>query len=333
MGQYNMIRRLSYFMILNGLVIFLLAAQTDTASTTWFIDRTDSIGGCSAAALRKLPMIIETAYGKAGLFSCYDSTALLVNCNPIGSDTAFTVEVYFRPDTTILAGANNEQRFLHIRNLADDNRRILMEIRQLSSKRWLLDTYIKSQSNNLTLVDSSKSHSSGEWHHVALTYKNGTMRQFVDGAELLSGPVTYLPIDINGKTSIGARQDPRSWFDGAIRMVKVTKAALTPDKFTIPVGTEVDTKENVPFNIRLRQNYPNPFNPSTNFIYELKKEAPVTIKVFNMLGKEVATLVNEIKPAGTYETVWDASNLSSGVYFCRMRSGLYVSAKKMILTK
>jgi hypothetical protein len=328
-----MMRRCIILGILNGLFVFFLFSQTDTSSTTWFLDRTDSIGGCTATALRKLPRIVETAYGKAALFSCYDSTALLVNCNPIGSDTAFTVEVYFRPDSTVLAGLNNEQRFLHIRNLLNDNRRILLEIRQLQSQRWLLDTYIKSESSNLTLVDSSKSHSSGEWHHVALTYSGRIMRQFVDGVEQLSGTVTYLPIDTNGKTSIGARQDPRSWFNGAIRMVKITKCALTPDNFTIPMATRVESEIHVPIEFQLTQNYPNPFNPHTSVIYELKKETFVSIKIFNILGAEVASLVNDTKPAGTYEIKWNASTFSSGVYFCKMQSGLSSSTKKMILVK
>jgi hypothetical protein len=234
-----MMRRFIFSIILNGLVVCSLAAQVDTASTTWILDRTNSIGGYSTTVLYKLPKIIETPYGKAALFSCYDSSAMLVNCNPIGTDTAFTIEVYFRPDSTILAGTNNEQRFIHIRNLLNDNRRILLEIRQLQNQRWLLDTYIKSESSNLTLVDSSKSHSSGEWHHVALTYNNRTMRQYVDGVELLSGPVTYLPIDANGKTAIGARQDPHSWFNGAIRMVKISKRALVPAEFSFPTTTKI----------------------------------------------------------------------------------------------
>jgi hypothetical protein len=328
-----MMRRLFFSMFLNGFIGCLLVAQINAASTTWFLDRTDSIGGYTATALRKLPSIISTVYGKAALFSCYDSTALLVPCNPIDSDTSFTVEVYFRPDSTILSGTNNEQRFLHIRNLSNDNRRILMELRQLQNQRWLLDTYIKSETSNLTLVDSSKSHSSGEWHHVALTYGNGMMRQFVDGTELLSGPVKYLPIDANGKTSIGARQDPRSWFNGAIRMVKVTKTVLTPDKFTIPLKTGAEKNLESPHKTHLNQNYPNPFNPATNFMYQLEKDALVSINIFNVLGEKVATLVHGTQPAGTYNATWNASRLCSGIYFCKMQSDVYSSTKKMVLTK
>jgi hypothetical protein len=328
-----MMRRFIFSIILNGIVAFFLAAQIDTASTTWLLDRTNSIGGYTTTPLNKLPKIIETAFGKAALFSCYDSTALLVNCNPIGTDTAFTIEVYFRPDSTILAGTNNEQRFVHIRNLLNDNRRILLEIRQLQNQRWLLDTYIKSESSNLTLVDSSQSHSSGEWHHVALTYSNGTMRQFVDGVELLSGPVTYLPIDANGKTAIGARQDPRSWFNGAIQMVKVSKRALAPTEFTLPTRTKVQGVGEHPIKNYLQQNYPNPFNPITNFIYQLTREELVSIKIYNIIGQEVATLVNEIKPAGNYTTLWNASAAGSGVYFCKMESKSFISTMKLVLVK
>jgi hypothetical protein len=328
-----MMRRFIFSIILNSLVLFSLAAQIDTSSTTWILDRTNSIGGYTTSALYKLPKIIETAYGKAALFSCYDSSALLVNCNPIGSDTTFTIEVYFRPDSTILSGTNNEQRFIHIRNLLNDNRRILLEIRQLQNQRWLLDTYIKSESSNLTLVDSSKSHSSGEWHHVALTYSKRMMRQFVDGVELLSGPVSYSPIDANGKTAIGARQDPRSWFNGAIRMVKISKRALVPAEFSLPTTTKVLDVGDLPINNHLLQNYPNPFNPMTNFIYQLKSEEPVSIRIYNIIGQEVAMLVNETKPAGNYTTFWNASAFGSGVYFCKMESKTFVSTMKLVLLK
>jgi len=328
-----MMKRWMVSFVLNALMGCSLLAQPQPVSTTWFLDRTDSIGGYTTTALPKLPAMIETSWGKAALFSCFDSTAFLVNCNPIGSDTSFTVEVYFRPDSTVLTGTNNEQRFLHIRNLSNDNRRILLELRQLQNQRWLLDTYIKSESSNLTLVDSSTSHSSGEWHHVALTYKNRMMRQFVDRKELLSGPVTYLPIDANGKTSIGARQDPRSWFNGAIRMVKITHDALTPGEFTIPSTTEVARDSEVPLNCLLSQNFPNPFNPCTNFQYRLEREALVSIKIYSLLGNEVATLVHGVKPAGTYDVQWNASTLSSGVYFCKMQSGFSTSTRKLLLAK
>jgi hypothetical protein len=83
----------------------------------------------------------------------------------------------------------------------------------------------------------------------------------------------------------------------------------------------------------LSNNYPNPFNPSTKIRYSVPQSSDVIIKVFDILGNEIETLVNEEKPAGTYEITWYAANLPSGVYFYRLKSEGYVETKKMILLK
>jgi hypothetical protein len=83
----------------------------------------------------------------------------------------------------------------------------------------------------------------------------------------------------------------------------------------------------------LDQNFPNPFNPETQIRYSVKESQLVQLKVFDILGKEVATLVNEVKPAGAYNITWNASSFPSGVYFYRIQAGSFVSTKKMILLK
>jgi hypothetical protein len=83
----------------------------------------------------------------------------------------------------------------------------------------------------------------------------------------------------------------------------------------------------------LAQNYPNPFNPSTTIRYQLPQDGMVTLKVYDILGSEVATLVNEQKAAGRFEVNFDASRLASGVYIYKITSGGYVSSKKMLLVK
>jgi hypothetical protein len=88
-----------------------------------------------------------------------------------------------------------------------------------------------------------------------------------------------------------------------------------------------------PDSYSLAQNYPNPFNPTTTINYQLKFSGRVTLKVYNLLGKEVATLVKEDKPAGSYSVNFDAGKLSSGIYFYRLQSGNFIAAKKMILLK
>lgn len=104
-------------------------------------------------------------------------------------------------------------------------------------------------------------------------------------------------------------------------------------KSTGPVTSIPLEMSNYPLLYSLYQNYPNPFNPSTIIKYSLKNDGKVSLKIFNSLGEEVRTLVNEIKSAGIYEAEFNASNLPSGVYIYSIQSGSFVSSKKMILLK
>lgn len=88
-----------------------------------------------------------------------------------------------------------------------------------------------------------------------------------------------------------------------------------------------------PKEFNLSQNYPDPFNPSTNISYSIPKAGNVKIEVFDILGTEVTVIVNEFKQAGNYVLKFDASKLSSGMYFYKMTSGTFADTKKMILVK
>jgi hypothetical protein len=83
----------------------------------------------------------------------------------------------------------------------------------------------------------------------------------------------------------------------------------------------------------LSQNYPNPFNPSTTITYQIPELSFVTLKVYDVLGNEIATLVNEEKPAGRYEVEFDGTGLPSGIYFYRLQANDFVNTNKMILLK
>ena len=86
-------------------------------------------------------------------------------------------------------------------------------------------------------------------------------------------------------------------------------------------------------NYQLSQNYPNPFNPKTIIKYQIPELSFVTLKVYDVLGNEIAILLNEEKPIGTYELTWYADNLPSGIYFYRLQAGSFVETKKMVLIK
>jgi hypothetical protein len=99
----------------------------------------------------------------------------------------------------------------------------------------------------------------------------------------------------------------------------------------------------IPINFRLLQNYPNPFNPSTKIKYHIPELCCVTIKVYDVLGNEIATIVNEEKTAGTYKVEFDRASLlnsvsgkggyASGVYFYQLKAGSFVETKKMMVIK
>lgn len=97
--------------------------------------------------------------------------------------------------------------------------------------------------------------------------------------------------------------------------------------------TAVNDHQVTPTNYALDQNYPNPFNPTTRISYSIPQSGFVTLKVYNAIGKEVATLVNEEKSAGSFEVNFNAAGLSSGIYFYTIQSGSFTQTKKMILMK
>lgn len=127
-----------------------------------------------------------------------------------------------------------------------------------------------------------------------------------------------------------------SGLDGYIDEVRISNMIRD---FTVGIEDEKRASA-IPSDYELMQNYPNPFNPSTIINYTIPVETPymasqklVTLKVFDLLGREVTTLVNEAKPAGTYSVKFDASNLPSGIYFYRLTAGSKSDVKKMILMK
>ena len=114
-----------------------------------------------------------------------------------------------------------------------------------------------------------------------------------------------------------------------------TKNAPLPGDNSAPFTTDVNQEPlfSVPATFELLQNYPNPFNPSTRIKYAISEQTRVTLKVFNVIGQQVATLVDEVQSAGNYVAKFDAVGLSTGVYFYKLDAGSFTSVKKMVLVK
>ena len=102
---------------------------------------------------------------------------------------------------------------------------------------------------------------------------------------------------------------------------------------TVENATDISDDGFAIYQFELQQNYPNPFNPSTNIQYAISSMQFVTLKVYDILGREVATLFNEEKPAGIYDVEFNGTQLSSGTYFYQLKAGSFIETKKMTLLK
>jgi len=170
--------------------------------------------------------------------------------------------------------------------------------------------------------------------YYTLSQWNSTGKDLHSVTEMPNFKAPYLHIVENEPTLLESRGIPIAGidkdFDGQTR--HGTNPDIGADEFNgIVVG--VEEEEILPTEYALLQNYPNPFNPTTVISYQLPVSIDVVLKVFDVLGNEVVTLVNEYKPAGRYEVEFEGSRLASGIYFYQLRAGEYTSVKKMLLIK
>jgi hypothetical protein len=115
--------------------------------------------------------------------------------------------------------------------------------------------------------------------------------------------------------------------------VLITHNATTTVDTSLERTVGIDDVSSIPEEYSIKQNYPNPFNAVTSFEYGLPKDSYVTIIIYNLLGYQVATLINQYQPAGYHQVSWDAGANSSGIYFYRIQAGDFTKTKKMLLLK
>lgn len=136
-----------------------------------------------------------------------------------------------------------------------------------------------------------------------------------------------------GQTFVGSVSNSNTMLDNGFLAAPWVRGGVT-------TGVDERLPTSLPRAFRLEQNFPNPFNPSTMIRYEIRDAGFVNLTVYDVIGRNVATIVNELLPAGTHERLWDASNLPSGVYFYRLQAssttdphGSFVDIKKMLLIR
>lgn len=190
--------------------------------------------------------------------------------------------------------------------------------------------------NAIDLSSANVPINSGEDFHLVFEVIGGVgdTLQFLldDGVAMASNRTSSYRLGVNGLGWYN-RADPNytTGWTPAFQNLLVTASIAT-------VTSVERISEDVPSAFSLDQNYPNPFNPSTTIRYSIPLESEVKLRVYDLLGKEVRTLVNEKQSPGTFEVKWDGKNnrgepLSSGIYFYRLESGSFVATKKLMLLK
>jgi outer membrane protein assembly factor BamB len=166
--------------------------------------------------------------------------------------------------------------------------------------------------------------------YVGSTYGSGYYAISSEGELKWHLPLLGLLQQVDNTGSIGE--------DGTLYLGVHEVSTIPPlDQITLmairdTVTSVKDANENM-VSYKLEQNYPNPFNSSTNIKYAISQSSRVSIKVFDLMGKEVATLLNRYQQAGRYDIIFQANDLASGIYFYSLRSGDFVATKKLILLK
>ncbi len=190
---------------------------------------------------------------------------------------------------------------------------------------YIFDSTVAFMYNNGNFVSSSTVISFNTFHTATIVYDSTiqTASWYLDGN--LVGSQVFALAHGNDKNVSTSNFGMGFVFKGIFDDLKI---------YSLSNVTGVDDEDgSTPVEFKLNQNYPNPFNPSTIIKYAIGSRQYATLKVYDVLGNEIATLVNEEKPAGTYEVKFDASNLSSGIYYYQLKAGSFIQTKKMLLVK
>ena len=224
----------------------------------------------------------------------------IINPDPIDKNTIL--------ETIILEDSTSEKVFVtsNVKISAGDS----IHIREKDRSELLLQNYGESMNYDLQ-VRIASANGQSIFFHMAIPLTQNSSHQIVPVWENLANDPVKILIDLGN--------------DGTI----------DDSLFITNQATNIENQNyvGIPDNYNLLQNYPNPFNPTTTISFDLPQQSEVNLTVYNTLGQEVTTLINEVKHAGRHHIVFDASNLPSGVYIYRIKAGLYTGTKKMVLVK
>jgi hypothetical protein len=211
--------------------------------------------------------------------------------------------------TTVILDESVNERVFTLNNLAFASGDSL-NIRQLAGSELLLNNYGQDNLYNLRVIDLSPD---GEFifEHNAVQIDENSGHQLVPDWNDLQNAELEILIDLGNDGTI----DDTIFVKNQATNIEDEGSLLSPDTYN------------------LAQNYPNPFNPTTNIRYSIPQRSSVSLKVYDILGNEVAALVNEEKDQGVYTVTFNATGFSSGIYFYTLQAGDFIQTNKMLLLK
>ncbi len=243
---------------------------------------------------------------------------------------------------TVNSWVNNPNPFPH--NCAlPNNRRYIYTTDETSTPNGKLKVWDKQNLANVTLVTSWQptNITTSIVHNIEIFNNLAVIAHYTAGIRILDITNPTTPLEIawyDTFPSSNSAQYSGCW--GVFMFPssgKIIGSDMSGGLFVIKIGsavTGITGNQNVPSSFSLKQNYPNPFNPSTTIEYNIPKSSYVTLKVFDVLGRQVALLADEFKIAGNYKVNYDAGRLASGIYYYTISTDNgFTETKKMILTK
>ncbi len=325
-------------------------ALARTASVTM---QSNTIGGTTSSSVKPLVFLGTAANFKVLAGSKITSTGLTAVTGDIGVSPSTVINGF--PLATLTGvkhpgNATSAAAQLALKAAIDStvNRKVDSTIAtELSGKIYTQGVYT-SDLGTFGITDTLTLNGGGEASAVwifkmtgALTTASGSYVKLINGAQWSNvfwlvgtsatlGANSTFQGNILASSSINANEG--AFISGRL-LAKTDSVSLHNNNIGgVPVVTSVRT-ENIPGGFTLSQNYPNPFNPTTTINYQLPASSIVTLKVYDVVGREVATLVNETKEIGSYSVQFNASHLSSGIYFYTIKAGNFTATKKLTLMK
>lgn len=288
---------------LNSTGKWTVSAKSRTGRFNWQDFSTDESMGYADYEIR---FNDSSAYYISGLQGGFSDRTILTKKDSLSKAGKLPFEIWY-------IGKNSDPT---------DDKRLILKV--LDKNAGVLDSTIAIPDRKWTQL------ASGDWEQV-FAFESATLDP------------TNLPVVESVASGIRDHKIGRITFTGDVpesgTVIKISsyKPLVPGDEFTVTARKAILTNTNNESGIvdtyMLNQNYPNPFNPNTTISYSVANPGLVSIKIFNILGEEIAILLNEYKNIGRFSVNFDASKLSSGIYFYTLTSGNFISTKKMVLLK